>query len=96
MLYQLPALDSQGDVRLFEKPLFLVFLMFVAMAAALPIYYIQQVWARWWLRRSMGSTSPPLAPLMGEFVWVYNSAGTIRQGAKAGTDAKVLETLAET
>ncbi len=28
---------------------------------------------------------------IGGWVWVYNSAGTIRQGAKAGTDARVLK-----
>ena len=28
---------------------------------------------------------------IGGWVWVYNTAATIRQGAKAGTDAKVLK-----
>ena len=28
---------------------------------------------------------------IGRWVWVYNTAATIRQGAKAGTDAKVLK-----
>ena len=28
---------------------------------------------------------------IGGWVWVYNTAATIRQGAKAGTDAEVLK-----
>ena len=43
VMYQLPALDSEGNIRHFEKPLFLTCMMFVAMLLALPIYYIQQV-----------------------------------------------------
>lgn len=43
MLYQMTATDSEGEERHFEKPLFLTFVMFVAMACALPIYYVQQV-----------------------------------------------------
>lgn len=43
VLYQLSAEDSNGDVRHFEKPLFLTFVMFVAMACAIPIYCLQQV-----------------------------------------------------
>lgn len=49
VMYQLPALDSEGTVRHFEKPLFLTCMMFVAMMFALPIYYIQQ--ASWAVRR---------------------------------------------
>ena len=30
--------------------------------------------------------------VVGNWVWLHNSASTVRQGAKAGTDAKVLET----
>ena len=29
---------------------------------------------------------------VGDWVWVYNTAATIRQGAKTDTDAKVLKT----
>ena len=29
--------------------------------------------------------------VMGNLAWLYNTASTIRQGAKAGTDAKVLK-----
>ncbi|CAN0274687.1 unnamed protein product, partial [Hapterophycus canaliculatus] len=43
MLYQMTSTDVEGDERHFEKPLFLTFVMFVAMACALPIYYVQQV-----------------------------------------------------
>lgn len=43
VLYQLSAVDSNGVVRHFEKPLFLTLLMFLAMACALPIYSIMQV-----------------------------------------------------
>lgn len=43
VLYQLSAKDSNGDVRHFEKPLFLTFIMFVAMACAMPVYCLQQV-----------------------------------------------------
>ena len=30
--------------------------------------------------------------VVGNWVWLHNSASTVRQGAKAGTDAKVLKT----
>ena len=30
--------------------------------------------------------------VVGNWVWLHNTASTIRQGAKAGTDAKVLKT----
>lgn len=43
MLYQMTSTDIKGEERHFEKPLFLTFVMFVAMACALPIYYVQQV-----------------------------------------------------
>ena len=43
MLYQMSSTDSKGEERHFEKPLFLTFLMFLAMACALPIYFVQQV-----------------------------------------------------
>ncbi|CBN75227.1 conserved unknown protein [Ectocarpus siliculosus] len=43
MLYQMSSTDVAGNERHFEKPLFLTFIMFVAMSAALPIYYVQQL-----------------------------------------------------
>ncbi|CAB1116147.1 unnamed protein product [Ectocarpus sp. CCAP 1310/34] len=43
MLYQMSSTDIAGNERHFEKPLFLTFIMFVAMSAALPIYYVQQL-----------------------------------------------------
>ncbi len=46
MLYQMSSTDSTGKERHFEKPLFLTLLMFMAMAFALPIYYVQQVGLR--------------------------------------------------
>ena len=33
---------------------------------------------------------PPIYTVSG-WVWIYNTAATIRQGAKSGTDAKVLK-----
>ncbi|CAM9640823.1 unnamed protein product [Pylaiella littoralis] len=42
MLYQMSSKDLEGQERRFEKPLFLTFIMFVAMAGALPIYFVQQ------------------------------------------------------
>ena len=30
--------------------------------------------------------------VVGNYVWLYDTASTIRQGPKAGTDAKVLKT----
>ncbi|CAN0427748.1 unnamed protein product, partial [Ascophyllum nodosum] len=42
LLYQMVAKDSEGNVRHFEKPLFLTFIMFIAMACALPCYWVQQ------------------------------------------------------
>eukprot|EP00752_Nemacystus_decipiens_P007702 g6885.t1 len=42
MLYQMTSIDSKGQERHFEKPLFLTLLMFLAMAFALPIYFVQQ------------------------------------------------------
>ncbi|CAM9637985.1 unnamed protein product [Discosporangium mesarthrocarpum] len=42
LLYQLTAVDSTGNVSHFEKPLFLTWIMFLAMAFALPVYYAQQ------------------------------------------------------
>jgi drug/metabolite transporter (DMT)-like permease len=42
LLYQLSAVDSTGSTSRFEKPMALTFIMFVAMAAALPIYALQQ------------------------------------------------------
>ncbi|CAM9398506.1 unnamed protein product, partial [Phaeothamnion confervicola] len=43
LLYQLSAEDSTGTESYFEKPLFLTWLMFMAMAFALPVYGAMQL-----------------------------------------------------
>ncbi|KAG5178524.1 hypothetical protein JKP88DRAFT_269098 [Tribonema minus] len=43
LLYQQSAVDSTGAISHFEKPMLLTFIMFVAMAFALPCFMVQQM-----------------------------------------------------
>lgn len=50
----LQAPGADGDLGYFEKPLLVTWIMFLAMALAMPIYWCQQTWHLWQSRRGGG------------------------------------------
>ena len=46
VMYGMSSVDSEGHLKLFQKPLMQTFLMFLAMVIALPIHYVMEAYKR--------------------------------------------------
>ncbi|CAM9386403.1 unnamed protein product, partial [Choristocarpus tenellus] len=73
LLYQLTSTGIDGNVSHFEKPLFLTWIMFLAMACALPIYFVQQ-----WLKAPEERAQPVPSRVLWWLVVpsIFDLAGT--------------------